>query len=377
MEATGKQRKMPGKIPIGGYHITEDIYNYYIHGLATLRIAGNNRRAMSLVDKHYSTFKVDKLENPDLEVFVQNFKPSLDESLIVDDKYYVSSDTLFCRDSHKISRWKVWIKNMEGKTRVYFSGDPIFSHLFLFKYIIEPIIFYKLANKGYSFIHSSCVSDKDYAYIFIASKGTGKTSTALKLVNDGWHFFSDEYTILSKEGTVYSYPNCIHLHQYNFIDLPFLKENLSFSDRLAVKIKGAIYKATFKYANIAHNVEVKKIFPNLVTETNRPLGAVILLIKTNRNKVRISKIDSKKLVNQILVINRFEIPHFVNYLNAFSFNDPFSNISRYEQYVSENLQCINKVPCYGVELPKGYSEENFKVINELLDKLKVAKTIQD
>lgn len=348
---------------------------YNLHDLVTIRLTSEWPRATQLVDQHYSSFKTASFEHPDIDVIVGAFEPDLKDYVVIDDKYYVKNDSLYCEDSHKVSHWKVWIQDLEGSTRIFFTGDPLFSYLFLFKFLLEPVVFFKLIRKGYSFLHSSCVGDGKRAYIFVASKGVGKTTSALRLAAEGMQFFSDEYTILSKDGTVYSYPNCIHLHAYNLKDLPFLRDNLRFKDLAMIRLKGNIYRLSLKYANLAHNLDIKEALPGITLGSSCPLGGIILLTRSTLDRPVVSKTDPGNLARRIVSITNFEMPQFVDYIAAFSAVDSRSVTASHWERFAGNLACLAQVPCYEIKMAAGGKEANWKAIKDLLAKLKNPETI--
>lgn len=350
--------------------MTETIYNYNMHDIFKFRITSKSKRVLKYVDKTYSFFRAGTTDNADLEIFVGPFKPSLDNSKIINGKYYIKDNSIYCEDSYKLSKWKVWIEDIDKNTKVYFDGDNIFSHWFLLRDVLEPIMRYKLTFKGFSFIHSSCVSDDNYAYIFSACKGVGKTSTAMNLIEKGLKLFSDDYTILSKEGQVYSFPCAIRLHGYNIDACPFLKNKLNFKDRFGISIKKMIYTISNYYANITHDVDINDIFSEVEIGLKRPLGMVILFTKTNEDVVSIKSADSTELIQQLVVINKFEMSNFLYYLLAYAYADPNSNANIYWESEADNFSILSKIPCYEIRIPKEYTQDVFKNVERLITNIK-------
>jgi hypothetical protein len=340
--------------------------NYNIHDIFKFSITSNNYHVLNYVDKTYSFFRVDAIKNADLELIEGSFFPSIDNNIIINGKYYMGNNSLYCADSYKLSKWKVWIEHLDKNTKVHFSGDRIFSHWFLLRDILEPLMRYKLTFKGFSFIHSSCVGDRDNAYLFSACKGVGKTSTAMSLIERGLKLFSDDYTILSKNGDVFSFPCAIRLHGYNLDACPFLKNKLSLSNRFRIGIKEFIYNLSFHYANITQDVNIREIFSEAEIGIKSPLKMLILFTKTNGDDISIKCANSAELIQRLIIINKFEMSNFLDYLQAYSYADPTNNATLYWDYEAKNFQILSKIPCYEIAIPKKYTPQVFKSVEDFI-----------
>ena len=160
--------------------------NYDIHGILKVRI--------NIDGIIPSIFKIDgSFEVPDVDIIV------------------VRNPALKIRPSSEIL-----VSELQGFTRVYYKWRAfVISELldillgnFLDKgYLINNVIIpLKLLQKGYVVIHSACVSYENQGILIVAPPDTGKTYTALTLVNkSGFEFLSDDLTIV-KENVAYCYP---------------------------------------------------------------------------------------------------------------------------------------------------------------------------
>ncbi len=63
-----------------------------------------------------------------------------------------------------------------------------------------------LAAREFLFVHAGVVQWKGRAVVVPGRTGTGKSSLIMALVQAGAEYFSDEYTVLDREGRVHSYP---------------------------------------------------------------------------------------------------------------------------------------------------------------------------
>lgn len=346
--------------------MTRTTQYYNIHDIFKFSITSESKQVLSYLDKTYSFFKSDSIDNVDLELLVGPFHPLLDNCKIVNGKFYINSNSLYCGDSYKLSNWRVWIEDIDKCTKVHFDGDKLFSHWFLLRDVFEPLMRYKLTFKGFSFIHSSCVSDENNAYLFSACKGVGKTSTAMNLIERGFKLFSDDYTILSKYGEVYSFPCAIRLHGYNIDACPFLKGKLNLRDRLGISMKNIIYNLSLNYANITHDVDISDIFTRVEIGVKRPLGMLILFTKTNDDVVSVKRISGNEIINRLIIINKFESSNFLYYLMAYAYADPTCNANIYWDYEAQNFSILSNIPCYEVSIPNRYTQNVFDHIERLI-----------
>lgn len=93
-------------------------------------------------------------------------------------------------------------------------GSPILAHSphVLYTNLVEPILRWTFVTKGYALVHGACVAFGDAAYLVTARTDTGKTTTLLLILNqqrrgtDTARFISDDLTLISPEGHVYTYP---------------------------------------------------------------------------------------------------------------------------------------------------------------------------
>lgn len=344
------------------------ILNFNLHDIFKFRVIGENKRFLNYLEKEYSFFKVNGISNPDLVVIIGKFKPNNSNCSIINHKYYIKKNYIYCRDSYKVVRWSVQISNLERKKIIVHFDGNFFADSFLCRYIIEPIMRFKMNQKGYTFLHSSGISDGKQAFLLSACKGVGKTSTVLHLVNEGRKFLSDDFTILSKKGIVWSYPTTIHLFEYNLKGCPFVFKKLRFKDKILVKLYDYVYKLTLKYGQLPLDVNVENIFSNVKIGKSYPLRSLILLTKTNKDKIKVKKItNGHDLVKRLISINKFEAFHFFDYMLAYSFIFPNGKVAVHWETLEKNLlSALEKSPCYRVDVPKNYTFKVFKKIKSIL-----------
>jgi dolichol-phosphate mannosyltransferase len=95
----------------------------------------------------------------------------------------------------------------------------------LYTNVVEPILRWTFAERGYALVHAACIANGDHAYLITAKTDTGKTTTCLRTL-DGrpYGFVSDDLTLLSPEGHVLTYPKplTISRHTLKAVNKPLL-----------------------------------------------------------------------------------------------------------------------------------------------------------
>jgi dolichol-phosphate mannosyltransferase len=95
----------------------------------------------------------------------------------------------------------------------------------LYTNVVEPILRWVLASKGYALVHGACFACDGQAMMVTARTDTGKTTTTLKLLDrHPYSFLSDDLTILCADGRVLGYPKplTISRHTLHAVNSPLL-----------------------------------------------------------------------------------------------------------------------------------------------------------
>lgn len=95
----------------------------------------------------------------------------------------------------------------------------------LYTNVVEPILRWQFAERGYALVHAACITDGDRALLLTARTDTGKTTTALKLLDSApFGFVSDDLTLLCPDGRVLCYPKplTISRHTLHAVKTPLL-----------------------------------------------------------------------------------------------------------------------------------------------------------
>lgn len=343
-------------------------YYYNLNGLLTFSIEAE-RKKLEYINKQYSYFRCDKIDDANIEIIVGSYEPPKSGYSVVNRKYKVLGDAIWASDSYKVAKWSFMIENLREKnTKVYFSGN-FWSYYILYKFFIEPILRFKLNEKGYFMIHSSAVATDRGALVFPASPSVGKTSTMLNWLNEGRGFMADEFTILDKD-YAYSYPTPLRLHDYNLTANPFVKKNMKKYDMFQICIRTWILRLSFGYADLTHEVDIWNVFPDVKIVDKEKISAVVIFTKYSGKDVEMESIAKEEFINRLVIINRFETSRFTDYLQAYdyvnktAFSDQF-----WERMRMNGEHLFADKTYYCLRIPQNYTQETFAQINKYLDEI--------
>jgi dolichol-phosphate mannosyltransferase len=110
----------------------------------------------------------------------------------------------------------------------------------LYTNIVEPILRWKFAERGYALVHGACLAVGEEAFLVTARTDTGKTTTSLRLLDHhAYSFLSDDLTLVSPEGRVLTYPKplTISRHTLRAVRTPLLSRR----ERVALLVQSRLH----------------------------------------------------------------------------------------------------------------------------------------
>ncbi len=158
---------------------------------------------------------------------VSDFTPAISGCYVVDHKYYVKENFLYCQDVWGPYKWKIEINGFEeGKTYIRFFSygidlkQLIAPGLLAESLILKQILAYHLHKKGHHLVHSASAVKDGNAYLFYGRGGAYKTTLMMNLLrsNEGWSFLGDDLVILG-DRIVYNFPLFLGFFDYRFTHL--------------------------------------------------------------------------------------------------------------------------------------------------------------
>jgi len=342
--------------------------NFNIHNLLYLKIEGVNKKYLNYLGREYSFFRTEDEVALDIEVIVaDNIYPD-SNCRLVDNKYFVKDGYLYCRDRYKVARWSLSIDDLEGKTVVHFKGGIWGEHV-LKDFIIEPLIGFKLATKGFCIMHASAMAINDGGFIFAGGPGAGKTASILNLSTSNNLFLSDEITLLSNDGVVYSFPSPIRIYSHNLKSVAIRYQEMTPQQELEAKIKHFVYVLSLGYAKFPLYINAEKLFGRIGGVY--PLRCLILLTRTEGINMEVTEIANKKeLVERLVLINEQQFPYWFKYVSAYSSVYPSSQVASYSQAVRDNLsEALDTIPCYEIKAPHKFLESHREKYHQVVQTL--------
>jgi glycosyltransferase involved in cell wall biosynthesis len=148
--------------------------------------------------------------------------------------------TRHIRYDEGLGRFGFGVEIAIGKS-IEIVASPMLRHSphVLYTNIVEPVLRWTFAKKGWALAHGACVAVGDEAYLITARTDTGKTTTVLKMLRDKrFAFLSDDLTLISRDGRVLTYPKplTISSHTVHAIEAP-----LGRRERLALLFQSRVH----------------------------------------------------------------------------------------------------------------------------------------
>ena len=110
----------------------------------------------------------------------------------------------------------------------------------LYTNVVEPILRWKLVERGCVLVHAACFAQNGNAWLLTARTDTGKTTTMLKLLAQlPVEFLSDDLTLLTPDGEVLTYPKPLTISRHTVHALG--ATDLVRSERLALKAQSRLH----------------------------------------------------------------------------------------------------------------------------------------
>ncbi len=312
------------------------------------------------IPDHFKTTEI--IKTPDIWIIQEDFNIDLHSSGKQRKDYFIWVDrknTSLIMD-YKFLGARLCVSNVMGRTIVKFTETyRRFGKKHIQK-LVETLTMVKLIHKGFVPIHAGCVYHRptDTAFLISGMGSTGKTSTALSLI-DGldWYFMGDDTVILSRDGHVYSYPQKVGVSFQTHTGM--LSKN-SRTKTMSMLTKHHLLSLFFGKIFNLWRVEQKEIPEKMIVDT-APLRKVVLISCGDIGDIgEMKRIDADKAVAMLLMTTMDEHSIFGSYiLNFYSYLfglDFFSMMKMALCNAVQNVECFelraNEIRTY-VEMVRG------------------------
>jgi dolichol-phosphate mannosyltransferase len=209
-------------------------YAYDIHGIVTL---ASDARLPEL-----ERFRIGELIGlPDIRVRLGKVPVNLDTSSFhgVSSNGSCSGAAIAYREGVRGLGFGVTVEFSEG-VEATASRLLKWSPHVLYTNVVEPILRWTFAERGYALVHAACLAAGEHAFLVTARTDTGKTTTTLRsLDSQPYSFLSDDLTLLSPDGRVLTYPKplTISRHTLKAVKTPLLSRR----ERLSLVVQSRLH----------------------------------------------------------------------------------------------------------------------------------------
>jgi hypothetical protein len=122
---------------------------------------------------------------------------------------------------------------------VRFAYEPGFPVRQVFAPLIRPVMHYALHRRGAVAVHSAAVELGGHAVLVAGWSESGKTETALALMEGGARFVSDKWTVLGADGEASAFPINVGIRRWVLPHLEQLAASLPLAARAQLGVAGA------------------------------------------------------------------------------------------------------------------------------------------
>jgi dolichol-phosphate mannosyltransferase len=136
----------------------------------------------------------------------------------------------------------------------------------LYTNVVEPILRWTFAERGYALVHAACLADRGRAFLLTARTDTGKTTTSLKILDSTpFSFLSDDLTLVTPDGRVLTYPKplTISRHTLSAVKTPLLRRR----ERAALIVQSRLHSRS------------GRLFGLFVAKTRLPAATINALVQ--------------------------------------------------------------------------------------------------
>lgn len=237
------------------------MYKYNIYNLAVINLKTSNGKYLRYFDNEYLKMQTRPKKEAD----------PIKINLVIGPLPERSKGDLYGKKKFKkLFTFEYIVRNLDGlTTEIYFSEhfiDKLYINavgVYVQAQILEPVMYYKLLQKGVVFLHAAGVEKGGKGYLLPAYGGTGKTTLSLKLLARGYRLLGDDLLLVdTKSNQVYAYPRPFHLFTYNINSLEGAKVPLKYRAIINVKniLRWVLEKITREEFLISTRVHADELY---------------------------------------------------------------------------------------------------------------------
>ncbi|MDN4610563.1 hypothetical protein [Arthrobacter burdickii] len=336
---------------------TEALY-FDIHGRVTIRVDAQAPAAMQLKSM-LACFATDTERPADIVVDAQP-EPMPEAGLLEHELAYTENSVRFQDD-------RVQIVRDAEQWRIHGPGELLTS--------VVPVLDAAMISRGAGMIHAATMAYRGHAIALPAAGGTGKTSTAAKLMRrEGWSFIGDDWAFLSEDAELLGYAKpmfikphhrTIYPHLFEGVRKPLVPSQLSQS---VGRLTTVVHPYVIRYPRLAdfsrrwspehRMVEPATAFPGQEVTTSAPLAAVIYIERFEGTRSRLVEKSKEWMVDRMIGNFHIEMAGFsqqvVTGLAA-------TSVVPWREHFAAKGDVLSKAldgrPCHLLQVPAAYSAD--------------------
>lgn len=235
------------------------------------------------------------------------------------------------------------------------------------------------------FAHAAGVARNGEASVFFAGPNTGKTTTVLRLLQDGYDYLSDDWVVIG-QGKAYPVPKTIKVFDYNLVADPALcRRMMRGPSRWPVLMRGRLFLknrvrpklptralrfAVESYlARMVRAVDVSEINPSSRVSPPVPIRNAVWLTRTDTPSFEVADELPESLANRIVnaaVHERaFHLGRFA--LETAREGDGFDISNWIDHHRQVALSAVQDADCQVIKIPqRATPDELLPVIQEVI-----------
>jgi hypothetical protein len=352
-------------------HWAHDSLNFDIHGRLGIRVDPQAPTAAQLRTM-LSCFRTPHEVAPDI-LLANRPEPMPDAALLEHELAYTDSAVRFVAD-------RVQIIREEDRYRIHGPGELLTS--------LVPVLDRAMVTRGAAMFHAATMAFEGHGIALPAAGGTGKTSTAAKLMRrDGWSFMGDDWAFLADDGTVLGYEKPMFIRPHHKAIYPHLFEGARkplVPPRLSHTV-GALTTVAHPYviryprlADLARRwspehrmVDARRAFPGRRPTRTAPLAAAIYVERFEGARARLLERSTTWMVDRMMGNFHIEMAGFSQHVVT---GMAATSVIPWSAHVDDKGDLLTKAldgrPCHVLQVPSVYSaDEASDVIVGFLEKL--------
>ena len=259
-------------------------------------------------------FNSEKIDQPDITLNVKSFSNDSDMSKFRSERKLITVNFPPENSSYTIkytehfgssgAQFKIDVKN--DKIDIFINKLISTSKHVVYVNLIEPILRFLFVSKGFILLHSACMSTPNNNGFFLsAPPDTGKTTTVIKCVKNGYSFLSDDMTIIRLPNEAICFPKSMTISSHTYktaVEAQSSSKDEDSSNKFGMRIRSLVHSKggrSFMHKLADHNVPIFTINTIGQSKVKPPKYHIRDIIKN-------TKIQDKTIANFLFFLEKGE-----------------------------------------------------------------------